>query len=204
MENKKKISFLIMAIALVLIAFIVWFVINLDKKTEEAPISPGGDNVSVDATDPVNSANPGNMPRDYRKFDISKEPVLEQDAEAVKKIAMAFAERFGSFSNQSNYSNIEDLRIFMTTSMGDWAEGYLAKLKEEKSNNGDYYGIITKAISAEVEEFDKTKGTAKIVITNRRQETNGRIASDYYNQELTLNMAKEDGAWKADSAIWQK
>ena len=32
----------------------------------------------------------------------------------IERMAKSFAERFGSFSNQSNYANIRDLKIFMT------------------------------------------------------------------------------------------
>jgi len=204
MENKKKISFLIMAIALLMIAVVVWLVIkNKNEGAVPLIVDEQGNEITT-TTEPINTTTPGTAPRDYRKFDISKEPKTEQDAEAVKKIAMAFAERFGSFSNQSNYSNIEDLQIFMTKSMGDWAEGYLSELKKEKNNNGEYYGIITKAISAEVENFDKTKGEAEIVVMTRRQETKGNNVGTYYNQELTLKMAKDGSVWKADSASWQK
>ena len=204
MENKKKVSFLIMAVALIMIAVVIWLVIKNNKKNTNTPTVDEQGNVITTTTEPINTTTPGTAPRDYRKFDISKEPKIEQDEEAVKKIAMAFAERFGSFSNQSNYSNIEDLQIFMTKSMGDWAEGYLSDLKKEKSNNGEYYGIITKAVSADAKSFDKTKGEAEIVVMTRRQETKGKTIGAYYNQELTLKMAKDGSVWKADSASWQK
>jgi hypothetical protein len=35
----------------------------------------------------------------------------------LEKIASSFAERLGSYSNQSNFSNILDLKVFMTLSM---------------------------------------------------------------------------------------
>lgn len=204
MENKKKISFVIIAISLIIIAVVVWLVLKNKDTGLIPPIDSNLNEGIATITEPINTTTPGTTPRDYRKFDISKEPKIEQDAEAVKKIAMAFAERFGSFSNQSNYSNIEDLKIFMTKSMGDWAEGYLSDLKKSKSNNGEYYGITTKAVSAEVKSFDKTKGEAEIVVTTSRQETKGSVASAYFNQELTLKMAKDGSIWKADSASWQK
>lgn len=204
MENKKKVSFLIMALALIMIALIVWFVVSRNKKAalNEQVVDQNGQIVGSDKL--INTSTPGNQPRDYRKFDVSKEPKREADAEAVKKIAMSFAERFGSFSNHSNYANIEDLKIFMTKSMSEWAEKYLLDLKKEKAGNGEYYGMITKAVSAQVLSFDPTKGVAEITIMTRRQETQGGSAGAYFDQQLTLNMAKEGGIWKADSASWQK
>lgn len=38
---------------------------------------------------------------------------------------MSFAERFGSFSNQSNYGNFTDLSIMMTEAMNNWAKKML-------------------------------------------------------------------------------
>jgi hypothetical protein len=204
MENKKKISFLIIAISLIMIAIVVWLVIKNKDQGLVPPIVDNQGSQVATITESVNTSTPGTAPRDYRKFDISKEPKIEQDEEAVKKIAMSFAERFGSFSNQSNYSNIEDLKIFMTKSMGDWAEGYLRELKELKNNDGEYYGITTKAVSAEAKSFDKNKGEAEIVVTTRRQESKGSVVGSYFNQELTLKMAKDGSIWKADSASWQK
>ena len=204
MENKKKISFLIIAISLIMIAIVVWLVIKNKDQGLVPPIVDNQGSQVATITESVNTSTPGTAPRDYRKFDISKEPKIEQDEEAVKKIAMSFAERFGSFSNQSNYSNIEDLKIFMTKSMGNWAEGYLRELKELKNNDGEYYGITTKAVSAEAKSFDKNKGEAEIVVTTRRQESKGSVVGSYFNQELTLKMAKDGSIWKADSASWQK
>ncbi len=206
MENKKKVSFLIMAVAIIIIALVIWFVINRSK--QNGPVAnpntnPGGQIATSGQA--INTSTPGNEPRDYSKFDISKETKKDADAEAVKKMAMSFAERFGSFSNQSNYSNVEDLQIFMTKNMDSWALGYLSDLKKQKTDaSGQYYGIITKAISAQVNNFDSAHGQAEVVITCRRQETKGASVGAYFTQNLTIKMAKEDGAWKADSASWQK
>lgn len=204
MENKKKISFAIMALAILMIALVVWFVIqrNNQNQAEIATINQGGELAS--SSEVINTSTPGTRPRDYRKFDISKEPKREADAEAVKKIAMSFAERFGSFSNHSNYSNLEDLKIFMTKNMGEWSDGYLAAIRKEKSSTGEYYGVITKAVSASVSKFDNVQGQAEVLVITRRQETKGNNVGAYFDQQLVLKMAKEGGVWKADSASWQK
>lgn len=204
MENKKKISFLVMAIALVMIVLVVWFVIQRNNQNKVTNTTGNSNGQISSSGETINTSTPGTRPRDYRKFDISKEPKREADAEAVKKIAMSFAERFGSFSNHSNYANIEDLNIFMTKNMISWADNYLSDLKKEKSAAGEYYGVITKAVSAEVNNFDSVKGSADVVVTTRRQETKGSVVGAYVTSNLTLKMAKEGGAWKADSASWQQ
>lgn len=126
------------------------------------------------------------------------------DKDDLKRMAASFAERFGSYSNQSNYSNIVDLKIFMSIKMVAWAENFV---REQRRNNMTeiYYGITTKAINEEVLDFDEDNGSASILVQTRRREANGTVnnVSNFFNQNITIIFMKEDGIWKVDSANWQ-
>lgn len=126
------------------------------------------------------------------------------DKDDLKRMAASFAERFGSYSNQSNYSNIVDLRIFMSKKMVAWAENFIRE-QRQKSETNLYYGITTKAINEEVLDFDEDAGSASVLVQTRRREANGTInnVSNFFNQNITINFTKENGMWKVDSAIWQ-
>jgi hypothetical protein len=120
----------------------------------------------------------------------------------LKKMGASFAERFGSFSNQSNYENISDLKLFMTESMKVWADDFIAK--SQKDYSGIYYGISTTAVSEEVRSFDDSGGTGVILVKTQRRESTGQMSnSAVFYQSLLISYKKVDGAWKVDRAEWQ-
>jgi hypothetical protein len=119
-------------------------------------------------------------------------------------MAAAFAERFGSFSNQSDYGNFRDLQIFETAAMQAWAQNYISQAKAKKADTTVYYGIVTKSIVTEVKQFDSSAGQAEILVKTQRRETTGTsAASPAYYQDIIVKYLLEGGAWKVDSADWQ-
>jgi hypothetical protein len=136
------------------------------------------------------------------------QPVIAQDKSVkkddLKRMAGLFAERFGSYSNQSDYSNINDLKIFMSRKMCVWADNYVTEQKKS-GLTAIYYGITTKSVSEEVKNFDEDSGLAVILVSTRRREANGTTnnVSNIFNQNILINFIKENGIWKVDSASWQ-
>lgn len=128
----------------------------------------------------------------------------EMGEEDLKRMAGSFAERFGSYSNQSDFSNVEDLLIFMTSEMKDWAEDFVNKSSRVGGDRSIYYGISTKAITEETLKYEKEEGRAEILVKTQRREATGTMAnaSSFY-QDIVIEFKKEGAAWKVDSAIWQ-
>jgi hypothetical protein len=121
----------------------------------------------------------------------------------IKRMAAAFAERFGSYSNQSNYNNIKDLRIFMSQKMQSWSDSYVSQIQEQAGTNTIYYGITTKALFQEVIQFDDDAGKAEILVKTQRRESTGTMAnSSSFYQDIRLLFIKENNIWKVDSATW--
>ena len=128
----------------------------------------------------------------------------ETGVNELKRLAGAFAERFGSYSNQSNYGNILDLKLFMTEKMKDWADDYVSQAIAKEKNNFIYYGITTKAIAQEVKQYDEDMGEAEILVATSRREAIGSTANaTSFNQNVLITLIKEKGSWKIDSAYWQ-
>ncbi|MEA3398472.1 MAG: hypothetical protein U9R06_01880, partial [Patescibacteria group bacterium] len=124
--------------------------------------------------------------------------------EELTRMAASFVERFGSYSNQSNFSNIIDLRIFMSSRMQRWADNYVGNQRLKYSSDGIYYGITTKAIAQEVIEFDDHIGQAVILVNTRRREaiSSTNNTQKVFSQDVVINFLLEKGAWKVDSANW--
>ncbi len=120
----------------------------------------------------------------------------------LKRTASLFIERFGSYSNQSNFSNISDLKIFMTENMKKWADNFI------ENNNIDrdvsvYYGITTRSISQRIENFDESSGEATVFVKTLRRESGGSLTEDNsFYQEAVIRFLFEKGTWKVDKATW--
>lgn len=135
---------------------------------------------------------------------ISPLKKAEVGSEDLVRMASAFAERFGSFSNQSDYGNIRDLQIFMTESMKNWAENYINDARIKKTQTTIYYGIVTKAISNEVKQFDADTGQAEILIKTQRRESAGITSnSTTFYQDIIIKYAREQNVWRVDGIYWQ-
>jgi len=200
--NRKRAIILIVVLGLLIIAFIIYWVWFRQPKalgpSPETPVSPGSLPVEI------STSTPGSKPRNYQNYDASKEAPHEINASDLGKIGMTFAERFGSFSKQSNYGNIEDAKLFMTSDLRTWADSYLEKLKEDNKDK-DYYDIITKATSFDVKSFDAASGQGSIVINTLRKESTEAVNNGKeYSQTLTLDFVKVSDAWLIDAAYWSK
>lgn len=125
------------------------------------------------------------------------------DTASIKRLAAAFAERFGSFSNQSDFDNIEDLKVFMTAEMSAWADGYVAEQRSQGTSTV-FSGTTTRAISSELTAFDEAAGTAAVTVGTQRRETKGGVAeARVYYQDMELGFVKIGSQWKVNSASWK-
>lgn len=195
--NRKWVPILIILLALLFIILIIWFVFF--RSVEEEP------QTEIPETDVVVN-QPIVLEEEPQQEEPAEQNIVPEEREFtandLRKMASSFAERFGSYSNHSNFSNILDLEIFMTREMKDWAE---KSVQEAKSEYKDiYYGITTNAISSEVQEFEPDAGRAVVLVNTQRKESTGSMSnSSTYYQDILITYLKERGVWKVDSAYWQ-
>lgn len=205
--NRKSTGLIVIIIGLILIGLIVYF--GFLRKTPTAvdttpgALTPGGAQLPTGPT--VGTTTPGDTPRNFQQYDLSKEPAHQTDAEDLAKIAMSFAERLGSFSSQSNYGNFTDLKIFMTESFREWADKYVAEQKSQAQQAGAYYGIVTQALTATVKNFDAAAKTARITVATERRESSEKInGGNAFRQNIDITFSKVNDDWLVDAAYWEK
>ena len=183
---------------------------TIDKVTGRQPATADKPAAGGDTDTPANTAA-----ATEEKKRIVFEPVSDEQKavpqptntgnfskEDLARMAGSFAERFGSYSNQSGFSNLSDLEIFMSQRMRKWAANYIDDHRQSVPEI--YYGITTKAIAETINEFDEDGGRASVAVQTRRREASG-TTSNYtqaFNQDITITFIKEMGAWKVDSANW--
>lgn len=138
------------------------------------------------------------------KTEITKATKSEFSRQDLLRLAASFAERFGTYSNQSNFSNILGLKIFMSRRMKVWVNSYIREHQQTQMDNSIYYSITTKAVSQEFKDYDDDLGRSVVLVKTRRREASGSVSnvSDTFSQNILINFIKENGAWKVDSANW--
>lgn len=121
----------------------------------------------------------------------------------LMKTAESFAARLGSYSNQSNFGNISQLKLYMTASMQSWADKYIAA-NQKTDYSGVYQGVTTQAISAEIKNFDDAKGQADVLVHTQKitQSGSGSPVTSY--QDITITLIKQNNNWLVDNAVWKK
>ena len=200
MDKRKLIGILIILIGLILLVGIIYFMFFYGIGTEVTPKE------KEEATQPILPTSTTQPTTDKPKavFEVKQPSPVEIKQTGLKQLAASFAERFGSYSNQSDYGNIRDLKIFMSLKMQAWADDFISKSRAQKSETDIYSGITTKAIAQEVKQFNETAGQAEILIkTQRRQATGTTGNTATYSQDIIIKFVWEKGVWKVDNAEWQ-
>jgi hypothetical protein len=133
-------------------------------------------------------------------------PPPTSDAKAqrnLEALARSFAELFGSYSNQTNYINVVNSKLYMTDSFKAWADKYIAT-NEQAAYSGSYQGMVTKAITDKILNFDGTKGQSTVVVTTQRDPQPESSSSPLYYQDITITFIKQANNWLIDNAVWKK
>src|SRR3989338_1962050 len=116
----------------------------------------------------------------------------------LTRMAATFTERFGTFSNQGDYSEILDLDGFMTPTLYAWAQTYIVELEKQHSQKQGYYSVSTRAISVQTRALDSQNGVAEFLIIAQRSAVDGAKAANVYYQNLIMKMIFTGGEWKVD------
>ncbi|PIR13825.1 hypothetical protein COV49_00900 [Candidatus Falkowbacteria bacterium CG11_big_fil_rev_8_21_14_0_20_39_10] len=202
--NRKALGILIILVGLIIIAGIIYFIFFYNSNKEEVESQP----LPVKQTEEsVQTEN--KLPEEKTSLPDVKKPAtaapIQRDVngEELKRMAGSFAERFGSYSNHSSYSNIYDLQIFMSENMKSWADKFVSDARAKQKPGDIYYGISTRAIHEEINNFDDEAGRAEIIVNTQRRESTGTMGNNNtFYQDVSINFIKENSLWKVDSAYW--
>lgn len=206
--DRKYIGFIIIILGLAMLALIVYFVFIHDFSSK-MPVSELNNSAAPVQNNLGGSELPANnivksQPITAKNNELT--PVkVDIGEESLKQMAGSFAERFGSFSNQSNFENISDLKVFMTGKMASWADNYIAEMAAKREQTDIYYGITTTAVEKDLKSYSDSSGQAEILVKTQRREATGATNNFTVKYEnILITFLKESNAWKVDSAQWQK
>lgn len=137
------------------------------------------------------------------KKEVNSAPIdTSDDRKVLEQLAFNFAERFGTYSNQSDYANFLGLRVFMTEKMKNWVEKYTENLKKENGDSYIYHGITTRAFASQT--LEKTENTSRVLVETKRLESFGsKENTAQKDQAIEIQFMKEGEAWKVSGAYWK-
>ena len=220
--QKRIFGFIIILVAIILLTGIIYvfFVgdyffrktggmndnLAANNKNNETPKVIKINEDRINDTQDITNKTPKNIT--IRDFDENNKEIEETQVNKkdLVRIADSFSERFGTYSNQSNFGNISSLKIFMSLKMKKWSDNFIKEQKEKQYDTAIYYGITTKVAASKVMDFDDDLGFASILVSTRRREATGTMNnySNIFPQDILIAFTMEDGAWKVDSAFWRE
>ncbi|MFA5188478.1 MAG: hypothetical protein WC460_03895 [Patescibacteria group bacterium] len=206
LTKRKKVIWLIIILLLILIIgaivylLLIYFKVpilnnNTSPNLNQVPVQPG-------AAQPIfNTPNTG-VTAEIQE--LNNTVPVNTDQQNVIFIASSFAERFGTYSNQGNYKNFDELGSLITASMQTWLTQYKAQLEKENPDISSYYALETKAISTQVRSLNSTTGQGEILVKTQRQEFKNSTSNPrVFYQDILLKLVNVNNVWKVNGAYWQ-
>ena len=195
-QSLPKRVFIALLVFLILFLLLLGVALIILSKNESKTLTTTPQTTQVPLADPTKSFEESINPLSVQ------EAIVTQDREKdIKIIAEPFLERFGSYNNQDNFKNIQEIKSYMSASLLDWVENsYLDQLSKSMPDISEFYAINTKVLSSEVIMIDDATGRAQILMNTQREEVGGISGVKY--QDARVELQKIDSQWKVTGVYW--
>lgn len=179
--NKQRLEILGAIAVIIGVIVLLFFVLRRGPETDDQiPPPPSPEQEVIEQSFPREIANPT--------------PLYLPDP-----IARSFVERFGSFSTESDFKNLEEVTIFATPSLKTELQRVL---NEAKNRRGGYYGVSTRVVN--IQKVEESETTAKILVKTQRVETIDQPENTAIRyQDIELDMVREGDTWLVTAYAWR-
>ena len=192
---------IVVVIVIVLVAILMLVFRRRTAPAVEAP-RPVGANAPTGGlgTAPGTTGTITNVPVTPPPPTISAEERARAEAQTL---ATLFVERYGSYSNQSNFQNLEDLLPLMSDSFRAKTERDLEEMRRTTPSPTEYAGVTTRVLSTTEREYDLPRGVAAFRASVQKSDVKGTAPPTITYPAIDVTLVREGGAWKISSARWQ-
>lgn len=187
METRKQVE--IIAAIIILVVFIAALVLFFKKSANYQTVvdddAPGALDISNDRGTGVSKVDPEDIPK--------------VTTVSASTIARTFVERFGSYSSESNFVNVEDILSLATDDFQD----DLNDIIERARRNADdaYYGISTVIITTKVVNESASAVTLRLT-TQREEAIDDPANASVRYQDIVVHLVKVGDDWLIDGFTW--
>ena len=183
-EQRRNIVIAAIVIILLLLLIVLFFLLR-KPKAPETPVDPG----SVPAAEV----------RDDTATTPALPPVTPAPANA-QTVARNFAERFGTYSTDVAFTNIEEVRELATPEYHAVLQSQVYELPE----GTEYQGRTTRAISTEQTGGTEASGAMTFTVTVQHELTTADRANPTLQYQTAVVSVEQRGtAWLVSNFAWQ-
>lgn len=135
--------------------------------------------------------------------DAAKAGISDDELNAIITTSERFSERFGTYTNQDNFQNFQNLKIYATANMQVWMDGFVQQAQKQfKDQNVAFYGVTTKALTAKV--LSARPDTIQVLVNTERSEITDQTEIPKISyQNIIVEMKSQDNDWKVNFAQFQ-
>lgn len=123
------------------------------------------------------------------------------DENRILALGRSFTERFGSFSNQNEFENLDRLLIYMTPRLQQETQTFITTQSAKQSSADPYYGVTTDVVSINIDSLEEKK--AVVLVDTRRRESKEGEPTSIFSQRTRIVILKQAGEWLVDKFDWQ-
>ncbi|HAL50543.1 MAG: hypothetical protein UU40_C0025G0006 [Candidatus Uhrbacteria bacterium GW2011_GWD2_41_121] len=178
MERKEKIEIGIAVLVIVVLVGVLWWVLQSGSSDLVPSIDSGTDQATEDQQTPV---------IDYTAYETT-----------ASTIARVFVERFGSFSNQADYENVNAVMDIATSTL----QNQLKTIMSKEQDTDVYYGISTRVLSIDQVSITDTQEVLE-VMTQREESIESPANTTIRYQSMKLTLVKNGDSWLVNDFVWE-
>lgn len=121
----------------------------------------------------------------------------------VVVMARVWAERFASWSNEDNFSNLEVVSRQATAQVKNFLKTYQQTLMTQYPVGNGYHGVTGRALSPQLVEFNDSAGTALVNVNLQLEEYSAVAQPVISTKVLELKLVKQGEQWLVNFLKWQ-
>lgn len=184
--NKKNIIILAIVIILLIIGFLVFF----DFSSKEGP-----ENNNQKKTEESEELTEETEPEPEK---TEEEKSLEALGAELKLKAQFFIERYGTYSSDSGYINLKNLKPFMSDNLAEKVQERIDQGLEKE----DFFSFSTQTGSVELIDLKKDENAEFLIeIQEKKIDSEETITKQ---KKVNLVFINQDGQWKVDEINYQE
>jgi hypothetical protein len=185
-------------ILIIVIIVIVGLAIALILKNRLAPSDQLFNAPADNLNQPATPSAQGNLPSAGNILPSGPIENLTPVEQGLYNVARNFAERYGTFSTDSSFANLAEVKLFSSARLSRQIDEMIAAGQQ----TGEFYGITSKVLNVKVKEANEETGSGQSIVFLQRQETKANDQPRVFYQQLGLLMIKSGNNWLVDAAEW--
>lgn len=198
MSLRARIFVVVSLVVLLVLGISIFLIISAKQKAAQEQIAqnPTTTTGSVVEKDNFNSAQLGQGATTVTPgMPVKKLTSVEVEQNGVEQLAKIFAERYGTYSTDSNFQNIKDVQDLVTPSL--WSK---LKAKITTGPAANFVGATAKVITSNLSDWDGASATVQMQATVVKEQ-NG--VSTTLHQNVTVSMVKNGSSWLVSDFVWK-